>query len=107
MRVRPDVSNGRLQFTGDSDATVAVPAHATQKGELAFRSITNGRTEVTLSITTPNGTEIGKPIVRNVSVSAGFDTIVAIVLLTALALLLALGVYRNIKRRRQPRAATA
>ena len=29
------------------------------------------------------------------------------VLLTALGLLLALGVYRNVKRRRQPRAAAA
>jgi CBS-domain-containing membrane protein len=42
-----------------------------------------------------------------VNVSAGFDTIVAVVLLTALGLLLAIGVYRNVKRRRHPRAATS
>jgi hypothetical protein len=38
-------------------------------------------------------------------VRAGFDTIVAVILFIALGLLLALGVYRNVKRRKQPRAA--
>ncbi|WP_375387436.1 DUF6049 family protein [uncultured Amnibacterium sp.] len=99
--VHATVSNGRLQFTGKG-VEVAVPANATNKGQLAFKSITNGSTRVTLSLTTPSGAPIGKAAERDVQVSAGFDTIVAVVLLGALALLLALGVYRNVKRRRQP-----
>jgi hypothetical protein len=74
---------------------------------MAFRSIRNGQTDLTLSLTTPNGTSIGSEVTRGATVRAGFDTIVAVGLLVALGLLLALGVYRNVKRRRQPRAAAA
>jgi hypothetical protein len=106
VQVRASVSNGRLQFSNDSVVTIAVPAQAQNRGNLAFRSITNGRTDVTLRLTAPDGAEIGSQT-RQVNVSAGFDTIVAVVLLTALGLLLAIGVYRNVKRRRHPRAATS
>ena len=104
--IRAAVSNGRLQFGGDG-VTVAVPADARNVGRLLFRTITNGSTDVTLTLETPDGTRIGTSVVRPVTVRAGFDTIIAIVLLSALGLLLALGVYRNVRRRRQPRAAAA
>jgi hypothetical protein len=102
--VHAGASNGAVQFTNAS-GTVVVPAGGRAKADLGFRSIRNGRTDLTLSLTTPNGTPIGSEVNRGATVRAGFDTIVAVVLLTALGLLLALGVYRNVKRRRQPRAA--
>ncbi len=104
--VRAEVSNGALQFTGTSAVTVTVPATGQNHGDLHFRSIRNGRTDLTLRLTTPDGTEIDGQT-RAATVSAGFDTIIAIGLLSALGLLLALGVYRNVKRRRHPHAVPA
>lgn len=105
--VQAGVSNGALQFTGTSAVTVTVPAKGQNHGDLHFRSIRNGRTMLTLQLTTPNGTAIGGQVTRAANVSAGFDTIIAVVLLSALGLLLALGVYRNVKRRGRPRTAIA
>ena len=106
MTVHAGVSNGAVQFTSPSQ-TIIVPANGRQPAKLGFRSIRNGRTDLTLSLTTPLGAPIGSEVNRGATVRAGFDTIVAVTLLAALALLLALGVYRNVKRRRQPRAAAA
>ncbi|MGT2425705.1 DUF6049 family protein [Amnibacterium kyonggiense] len=106
VEVHGSVSNGAVQFTQRS-VQVIVPAQGSARGILPFRSIRNGRTDLTLSLTTPDGTAIGSRTNRGATVSAGFDTIVAVGLLSALAVLLAVGVYRNIKRRRQPRTATA
>jgi hypothetical protein len=104
--VHVGVSNGAVQFTEPS-VTVTVPAGGRAKADMAFRSIRNGRTDLTLSLTTPSGTRIGSEVTRGATVRAGFVTIVAVGLLIALGLLLALGVYRNVKRRRQPRPAAA
>jgi len=103
--VRASVSNGRLQFPDDR-AAVTVPAEASTVAKLAYRSITNGKTQVSLRLETRNGATLDTGD-RQFTVSAGFDTIIAVVLLTALGLLLALGVYRNVKRRRQPRTVAA
>jgi membrane protein implicated in regulation of membrane protease activity len=62
---------------------------------------------VTLSLEAPDGTAVGASVTRRVSVTAGFDTVVAVGLISALGLLLALGIYRNVRRRRQPRTAEA
>jgi hypothetical protein len=107
VRIVPRVSNGRLQFQTTSDTTVDIPARSSKLSKLAFRSITNGSTDVTLSLKAPDGTDIGASVTRRVSVTAGFDTVVAVGLISALGLLLALGIYRNVKRRRQPRTAEA
>jgi hypothetical protein len=107
VRIRPDVSNGRLQFQSTSDTTVDIPARSNKLNKLAFKSITNGNTDVTLSLEALDGTQIGASVTRRVSVTAGFDTVVAVALISALGLLLALGIYRNIQRRRHPKAAEA
>ena len=104
--VHAGVSNGAVQFTSPS-VTVTVPAGGRARADMGFRSIRNGRTDLTLSLSTPDGTAIGTAVTRGATVRAGFDTLVAIGLLIALGLLLALGVYRNVKRRRQPRAVAA
>ena len=57
-----------------------------------------------VAIVTGSGVLIGSESARTL-VQAGFDVIIAVVLLTLLGMLLALGVYRNIVRRRKPRAA--
>jgi hypothetical protein len=100
-------SNGAVQFTGSASATVTVPAGSRARAQLTFRTIRNGSTDLTLRLTTPRGTPIDELTSRGATVRAGFDTIIAVVLLTALGLLLALGVYRNVKRRRQPRGSAA
>jgi hypothetical protein len=105
--VHGGVSNGALQFTGNSAVTVQVPAGGRNTGLLHFRSIRNGQTDLTLSLTTKNGAALGGQVARGATVRAGFDTIIAAALLTALGLLLALGVYRNVTRRRRPRTAVA
>ncbi|GAA4747911.1 hypothetical protein GCM10025783_20070 [Amnibacterium soli] len=107
VRIDPRVSNGRLQFQSTSDTTVDIPARSNKLSKLAFKSITNGSTDVTLSLEAPDGTTIGDSVTRRVSVTAGFDTVVAVALISALGLLLALGIYRNIQRRRHPKAAEA
>ncbi|MGN6445019.1 DUF6049 family protein [Amnibacterium sp.] len=99
--VRASASNGKLQFD-DASASVAVPASGQNQAKLTYRSITNGATDVSLTLSTADGTLLDRGQ-RQFTVSAGFDTLVAVVLLAALALLLGLGVYRNIARRRNPR----
>lgn len=103
VTVRASASNNRLQFPVPS-ARVIVPAGGQNVAKLNYRSISNGSTDVSLTLSTKNGTVLARGQ-REFTVAAGFDTIVAIVLLVALALLLGLGVYRNITRRRQRVAA--
>lgn len=98
------VNNGRLQFDGRR-TRLTVPANAQNRALLGFRTIANGPAQVTLTLATPDGSQLGQPSVRRVQVQAGFDVIVAVVLLTLLGMLLALGVYRNVVRRRKPKAA--
>lgn len=104
--IHASASNGAVQFTGTADVTVTVPARSQARGELGVRTIRNGSTDLTLRLTTPGGVAIDTLVAEGATVRAGFDTIIAIGLLSALGLLLALGVYRNVKRRRQPRAVT-
>lgn len=101
--VTATVDSNRLQF--DSAGRVKVPAGAVSPTRLDFRSISNGPAVVTLSLSTPKGSSFGSPVEQPVTVRAGFDTIVAVILLGALGLLLALGVYRNVTRRRRRTAA--
>jgi hypothetical protein len=105
--IHAGASNGAVQFTGTASVPVTVPANSQGRGQLAFRTIRNGSTDLTLRLTTPDGTVIDELDSNGATVRAGFDTIVAVALLTALGLLLALGVYRNVKRRRRSRTATA
>jgi hypothetical protein len=107
VRIVAGVSNGKLQFDDSSDNSVDVPARANKPAKLLFRTIANGNSDVTLRLTTSDGTAIGPTVTRRVSVTAGFDTVVAVALISALGLLLALGIYRNIQRRRHPKAAEA
>jgi hypothetical protein len=107
VRIVPMVSNGRLQFQSTSNTAVDIPARSNKLSKLVFRSITNGNTDVTLSLKAPDGTTIGPTVVRRVKVTAGFDTVVAVALISALGLLLALGIYRNIQRRRHPKPVEA
>ncbi|MFD1720511.1 DUF6049 family protein [Amnibacterium endophyticum] len=100
--VTATTNNNRLRFEGAGRVQVA--ANSTNKTQLSFRSISNGRSTVDLRLVTPQGVVFGDPVARAVTVRAGFDTVVAVILLTGLAVLLALGVYRNVKRRRRPRA---
>jgi hypothetical protein len=106
VTVHAGVSNGAVQFTNPA-ATIIVPAGGRAPAKLAFRSIRNGRTDLTLALTTASGAPLGSEVVRSATVQAGFDTIVAVALLSALGLLLALGVFRNVRRRRQPRTGAA
>jgi hypothetical protein len=106
VTVQATASNGAVQFTTPKVAVV-VPAGGRGRAKLEFRSIRNGRTDLTLALTTPAGAPLDTEVVQHVTVQAGFDTIVAVALLTALGLLLALGIYRNVRRRRQPRMAVA
>lgn len=76
-----------------------MPARASASGLIQFRSIVNGQSQLTLTLQAPNGQELSRTPARQVTVQAGLDTVVAVLLLTALGLLLALGVYRNVKRR--------
>ncbi|RIX30094.1 hypothetical protein D1781_01130 [Amnibacterium setariae] len=103
LTVRASASNGRLQFQ-DGSSTVTVPARAGNVAKIAYKSITNGSTVVTLRLQTADGVLLAQDQ-RDVAVQAGFDAVVAGILLGALALLLAIGVYRNITRRRSPRSA--
>ncbi len=107
VEVRATVSNGRLRFTRDRSQRITVPAGAGKNADLAFKSVANGPTTVALQLTTPDGATLGAPSTRDVTVRAGFDTVVAVVLLALLGLLLALGVVRNIRRRPRSRMATA
>lgn len=107
VRIEPSVSNGKLQFDDSSDSTVDVPARANKPARLLFRTIANGNSDVTLQLTSADRTPIGPTVVRRVKVTAGFDTVVAVALISALGLLLALGIYRNIQRRRHPKPVEA
>lgn len=100
--VTATTNNNRLRFTGGGRVQVA--AKSTNKTQLRFQSISNGQAVVDLSLATPQGTRFGSTVQKMVTVQAGFDTVVAVILLAGLAVLLALGIYRNVIRRRRPRA---
>lgn len=104
LLVTAKTDNNRLRFTDSAPMRITVPAQTVGRTALRLQTVANGSTRVTLSLTTPDGAAIGASTSRAVTVQAGFDTIVAVVLLTLLGALLALGVYRNIARRRRPKA---
>lgn len=103
VRISATVSNSRLQV-GDASPTVKIAARSRGPVPLSVRAIANGPARMSLTLETAEGDPIGSAT-REVTVRAGFDTIIAVALLSALGVLLALGVYRNVTRRRHPRGA--
>ena len=90
--------NGRLSVEGDT--TTTLPARSGLTMLLPVHSISNGEVQLTMTLHTASGSQIGSPSVRRINVAAGWETVGAIVFGVGLAALFGIGVYRNVIRRR-------
>ncbi len=104
--LRPD--DGRLQIL--ENPTVVIPADGSVAAKVPVRAIGTGNVTVTVSVTQPAGpTGGGAPVARpanlEVRVRATWESIGANVGIAVIALLLAAGIWRTVRRGRSNRRA--
>jgi Family of unknown function (DUF6049) len=91
-------SNAKMTIGAGGRTTIPAGSVATVK--LPVKVISNGKAELDLQVETPEGWKLSRETVA-VTLNAGWETIGAVVITTALLLLFATGVYRNVTRRRR------
>lgn len=97
IRLVPDAPTLRVE--GIPDVTLAPESAETVR--IPVTALANGTTQVQVEIVTPDGTPIGNPSVFRMSVQAEWETVGTGILAGVLAVLLVIGLGRNIRRGRR------
>lgn len=98
VTVRPETA--QLAVT-DSLVEVTIEPNSQAKAQIPVQAITNGTVQVLITLTSAAGIGIGQPAVTEINVQAGWETPVVLVLAGIVVLVFAIGLVRNILRRRR------
>ncbi|MBF4575173.1 DUF6049 family protein [Frondihabitans sp. VKM Ac-2883] len=104
LRVVP--SNGYLNVE-KNDVAVTIQAKSRTSVTVPVQSVANGKVTLTLTLSSSDGTTISTPSQVEINVRAGWETLITLVFAAAVIALFGGGIYRNIRRRRRGRGATA
>ena len=85
----------------DSRVRLDIEAGAQAKANIPVHSLSNGVVDVTVSLASGTGVEIGSPLSSEVNVQAGWETPVVIVLAIVVVMVFGAGIVRTILRRRR------
>lgn len=99
VTIHLDPSSVRLQ--ADNDVTVTVPAHEEKTITVPVRAVGSGDVEVTVSLHADDGTAVGTPITLHTRVRADWESVGTRTAAGVLALLLAAGIWRTVRRGRR------
>lgn len=98
VTVRPETA--QLAVT-DSLVEVTIEPNSQAKAQIPVQAITNGSVQVLITLTSAAGIGIGQPAVTEINVQAGWETPIVLVLAGIVVLVFAVGIVRNIFRRRR------
>ncbi len=98
VTVRPETA--QLAVT-DSLVEVTIEPNSQAKAQIPVQAITNGSVQVLITLTSAAGIGIGQPAVTEINVQAGWETPIVLVLAGIVVLVFAIGLVRNILRRRR------
>lgn len=83
-----------------SQVSVVVPANSFQRVSVPVRSLANGVAPVELSLTNSLGDTLSEPVNLQVTIRAGWESVITIALAIIVGLVFAFGIYRAIQRQR-------
>ncbi len=83
-----------------SQVNVVVPANSFQRVNVPVRSLANGVAPVELSLTNSLGDTLSEPVNLQVTIRAGWESVITIALAIIVGLVFAFGIYRAVQRQR-------
>jgi len=83
-----------------SQVSVVVPANSFQRVSVPVRSLANGVAPVELSLTNSLGDTLSEPVNLQVTIRAGWESVITIALAIVVGLVFAFGIYRAVQRQR-------
>ncbi len=83
-----------------SQVSVVVPANSFQRVSVPVRSLANGVAPVELSLTNSLGDTLSEPVNLQVTIRAGWESVITIALAIVIGLVFAFGIYRAVQRQR-------
>lgn len=100
VTVQLDVSPSRGILRVEQPAmSVVVPAESFQRVSVPVRSLANGTVPVELSLTNSLGLPLGETVNLPVTIRAGWENVITVVLAVVIGLVFAIGIYRAVQRR--------
>jgi hypothetical protein len=84
---------------------VEIPANSQHRAEIPVQSVANGKVAVRVTLYSKSGRQIGSTTVIDANVQAGWETIGTLVFGALIVAIFALGIVRNIRKRRKARTA--
>ena len=92
----------------DLRVPVKVEAGSQARAVIPVQSVANGQVTLDVSLSSITGVPISQPVLVEINVQAGWETVITVIISILLVLLFGFGIYRNItKRRRAIRDAAA
>lgn len=102
VRVEPD--SGQLRVLDQRVVTVVEPRSQT-RALVPVESLTNGEVDITVTIRSSDGRVIGEPTRVSLNLQAGWETAGTVAFGVLIVVLFAVGLFRDIRRRRRPVSA--
>jgi len=100
VTVQLDVSPSRGILRVEQPAvSVVVPAESFRRVSVPVRSLANGTVPVELSLTNSLGLPLGETVSLPVTIRAGWENVITVVLAVVIGLVFAIGIYRAVQRR--------
>jgi hypothetical protein len=88
-----------------SRVKLTIEADAQHKAQIPISSLSNGKAEVSVTLYSPSGQQVGATKSINVNVQAGWETVGTVIFAVLVFALFGFGIFRNIRKRRKARAS--
>ena len=99
ITVRPETA---LLAVVDSRVALVVEPDSQAKGQIPVQAVSNGTVRVLITLSSGVGVPVGDPATAEINVQAGWETPIVLVIGAIVVLVFAVGIVRNILRRRRP-----
>jgi hypothetical protein len=85
--------------------TITISANSQKRIQIPIEALSNGQVKLVVTLTSASGLPVGDPVVLQVNVQAGWETLGTLIFVTLIVALFAFGIIRNIRKRRKVAAA--
>jgi hypothetical protein len=94
-------SNSAKLVVEDSTVQLVIPAGTTMNAQFPIRAIGSGDVVMVAWLTALSGAELGKPVPIRLTVNPDIETAAIVLFLSFVAVLIVVGVYRTLRRRKK------
>ncbi|HEY5319647.1 MAG TPA: DUF6049 family protein, partial [Galbitalea sp.] len=88
-----------------SRVKLTIEADAQHKAQIPLSSLSNGKAEVSVTLYSPSGKQVGATKSIKINVQAGWETAGTVIFAVLVFALFGFGIFRNIRKRRKARAS--